>query len=174
MPLVASEHNQISWPAGDHTLQAREAARRIDLFFAHGPLVRAWVAGIGLETGCATGVRWWGVCPPGHCPGLPRPRLTFAGRFRGDKAPEMLIEALALLGAPPPAYLIGDGPHRGPLIRLVAPAGWSCRTSARMVVPPARYIAGSSVHVVPVKGGVMVAKRRAGPGARSPGHRHRG
>ncbi len=29
--LVASEHNQMSWPGGDHTAQARAAARRVDL-----------------------------------------------------------------------------------------------------------------------------------------------
>jgi hypothetical protein len=32
VPLVASEHDQMSWPAGDHTPQAREAARRVDMF----------------------------------------------------------------------------------------------------------------------------------------------
>ncbi len=36
-------------------------------------------------------------------PGLPSPRLTFAGRLRGDKAPDVVIEALALIDAPPPA-----------------------------------------------------------------------
>ena len=30
--LVASEYNQMSWPAGGHTPQAREAARRVDMF----------------------------------------------------------------------------------------------------------------------------------------------
>ena len=33
-------------------------------------------------------------------PGLPSPRLTLAGRLRGDKAPDVLIEALALIDAP--------------------------------------------------------------------------
>jgi hypothetical protein len=48
VPLVASEHNEMSWPGGDHTAQARVAARRVDLFFAHGPAVSAWAAGLGL------------------------------------------------------------------------------------------------------------------------------
>jgi glycosyltransferase involved in cell wall biosynthesis len=83
-------------------------------------------------------------------PGLPSPRLTFAGRLRGDKAPDVLIEALALLPASSPAYLVGDGPLRGALTRLIAARGleavvhlpgWSYQ--------PARYIAGASVHVVP-------------------------
>jgi Glycosyltransferase Family 4 len=48
VPLVASEHNQMSWPGADYTAQARVAARRVDLFFAHGPAVSAWAAGLGL------------------------------------------------------------------------------------------------------------------------------
>jgi glycosyltransferase involved in cell wall biosynthesis len=151
MPLVASEHNQMTWPAADHTPQARDAARRVDLFFAHGPSARAWAAGIGLDDGRLrdgrSSVQGLHARP---LPGLPAPRLTFAGRLRGDKAPDVLIKALALMDAPPPAYLIGDGPLRGALTRLVAARGldpvvhlpgWSFE--------PARYVAGASVHVVP-------------------------
>ncbi len=81
---------------------------------------------------------------------MPTPRLTFAGRLRGDKAPDLLIEALALMDAPPPAYLIGDGPLRGPLTRLAAARG----LGAVVHLPgwsfdPGRYIAGATVHVVP-------------------------
>jgi len=83
-------------------------------------------------------------------PGLPSPRLTFAGRFRGDKAPDVLVEALALIEAPPPAYLVGDGPERGALTRLIRARG----LDAVVRLPgwsyePGRYIAGASVHVVP-------------------------
>ena len=39
--------------------------------------------------------------PAGPRPGLPSPRLTFTGRFRAGKAPEVLVAALALLAAPP-------------------------------------------------------------------------
>jgi glycosyltransferase involved in cell wall biosynthesis len=151
VPLVASEHNQMTWPADDYTPQAREAVRRVDLFFAHGPSASAWAAGIGVDDSRLrdgrSSVRGLSALP---LPGLPTPRLTFAGRLRGDKAPDLLIEALALMGAPPPAYLIGDGPLRGPLIRLVAARG----LDAVVHLPgwsfePARYIAGASVHVVP-------------------------
>jgi glycosyltransferase involved in cell wall biosynthesis len=151
VPLVASEHNQMTWPAADHTPQARQAARRVDVFFAHGPSARAWAAGIGLDDGRLrdgrSSVHGMSARP---LPGLPAPRLTFAGRLRGDKAPDLLIEALALMGAPPPAYLIGEGPLRDPLTRLIRDhaldavvhlPGWSFE--------PARYIAGASVHVVP-------------------------
>src|ERR1700728_2259166 len=51
VPLVASEHNQMTWPAGDHTPEARDAAPRVDMFFAHGPAARAWAARMGLDDG---------------------------------------------------------------------------------------------------------------------------
>ena len=151
VPLVASEHNQMSWPAVDHTPQARQAARRVDLFFAHGPSARGWAAGIGVDDGRLhygrSSVRGMSARP---LPGLPAPRLTFAGRLRGDKAPDVLVEALALMDAPPPAYLIGDGPLRGALTRLIRDRG----LDAVVRLPgwsfdPARYVAGASVHVVP-------------------------
>jgi glycosyltransferase involved in cell wall biosynthesis len=151
VPLVGSEHNQMTWPAGDHTPQARHAARRVDLFFAHGPSARAWAAGIGLDDGRLrdgrSSVQGLSATP---LPGLASPRLTFAGRFRADKAPDVLIEALALIRARPASYLVGDGPLRGPLASLVAARG----LDATVHLPgwsyaPERYIAGASVHVVP-------------------------
>jgi glycosyltransferase involved in cell wall biosynthesis len=151
VPLVASEHNQMSWPGDDHTPQARSAGRRISLFFAHGPAARAWAAGIGLDDGRLrdgrSSVEGLDAEPQ---PGLPSPRLTFAGRFRSDKAPDVLVEALALLAGPPPAYLLGDGPLRQALVRLVRARGlepvvrlpgWS--------YDPGGFIAGAAVHVVP-------------------------
>jgi hypothetical protein len=77
-------------------------------------------------------------------PGLASPRLTFTGRFRADKAPDVLVEALAPLDAPPPAYLVGDGPARQALIQLVGARGlrrvvrlpgWSYQAS--------RYVSGA-------------------------------
>jgi Glycosyl transferases group 1/Glycosyltransferase Family 4 len=151
VPLVASEHNQMSWPDGDHTAQARAAARRVDLLFTHGPAASAWAAGLGLSGGRlregrasveGLSARPW--------PELAWPRLTFTGRFRADKAPDVLIEALALLDAPPPAYLVGDGPMHQALIRLVRARG--LQTVVRLPgwsYKPARYVSGASVHVVP-------------------------
>jgi glycosyltransferase involved in cell wall biosynthesis len=78
-------------------------------------------------------------------PGLASPRLTFTGRFRADKAPDVLVEALALLDAPPPAYPVGDGPARQALIRLVRARrlqrvvrlpGWSISRPAMSLGPP--------------------------------------
>lgn len=151
LPLVASEHNQLSWPRGDHTGEAREAARRVDMFFAHGPAACAWAAGLGLDGGRLragrSSVRGLSARP---LPGLPSPRLTFAGRFGADKAPGLLIEALALLAARPAAYLLGDGPLRNDLVQLIGARG----LQAVVHLPgwagePARYVAGASVHVVP-------------------------
>ncbi len=102
VPLVASEHNQITWPGEDHTPQARSAGRRVDLFFSHGPAARAWAARIGMDDGRLrdgrSSVEGLDAEP---LPGLPSPRVTFAGRFRSDKAPDALVEALALLDSPP-------------------------------------------------------------------------
>lgn len=60
VPLVASEHNHMCWPARDHTPQARAAGRRVDMFFAHGPAAAAWAARIGLDDGrLRGGARRW-------------------------------------------------------------------------------------------------------------------
>ncbi len=45
----------MTWPGGDHTAQARVAARRVDVMFTHGPAVRKWAAGLGLG---ASASRW--------------------------------------------------------------------------------------------------------------------
>ena len=150
VPLVASEHNQMSWPGGDHSAQAREAGRRVDLFFTHGSAVSAWAAGLGLGGRLREGRSPVEGLSARPWPRLASPRLTFTGRFRADKAPDVLVEALALLEAPPAAYLVGDGPMRPAVARLVRARGlqavvrlpgWSYQ--------PSRYVAGAAVHVVP-------------------------
>jgi Glycosyl transferases group 1 len=40
VPLVASEHNVMTWPYGDYADAAAQAAGRVDSFFAHGPAAR--------------------------------------------------------------------------------------------------------------------------------------
>ena len=44
VPLVASEHNEMCWPGRAHAA-GRAAARRVGMFFAHGPASGAWAAG---------------------------------------------------------------------------------------------------------------------------------
>jgi glycosyltransferase involved in cell wall biosynthesis len=110
----------------------------VDLFFAHGPAAHAWAARIGLDDGRLrdgrSSVEGLSAAP---LPGLPAPRLTFAGRFRADKAPDVLIEALPLLPAPPPAYLVGDGPLRGALT-LCVPRISSTALTSRVALPAVR------------------------------------
>jgi hypothetical protein len=64
--------------------------------------------------------------------------------------------ALALLAAPPPAYLVGDCPTRQAVIQLVAARGldrrdrlpgWSHEPARYVAEPPLR--GGASVHLVP-------------------------
>lgn len=140
----------MTWPDHDYTAQARVAARRVDLLFTHGPAVTAWAAGLGLGGRLREGRSSVEGLSARPFPGLAWPRITFTGRFRDDKAPDVLVEALALLDAPPTAYLVGDGPMRQTLTRLIRArgldgvvclAGWS--------YTPARYVSGASVHVVP-------------------------
>jgi len=143
VPLVASEHNQMSWPSGDHTAQAQAAARRVGMLFCHGPAVRAWAAGLGLGGRLREGRSAVQGLSARPWPGLPSPRLTFTGRFRADKAPDVLVEALALLGAPPPAHLVGDGPMRPALAQLV----WARGRPTVVRLPgwsykPSRYVTG--------------------------------
>ena len=151
VPVVGSEHNQLSWPGEDYTPQARSAARRIGLFFTHGPAARAWAVSLGLDDGRLregrSSVEGLSARP---LPGLPSPRLTFAGRFRADKAPDVLVEALALLDRPPPAYLIGDGPLREEVAGLVRARGLeSVVRLPGWSYEPGAFVAGATVHVVP-------------------------
>lgn len=81
----------------------------------HGPSARASAARISLDDGrLRDGRSSVEGLSAAALPGFPSPRLTFADRLRGDKAPDVLIETLALIDAPLPAYLVGDGPAARP------------------------------------------------------------
>jgi glycosyltransferase involved in cell wall biosynthesis len=154
-PLVASEHNAVTWPHGDHSAAAKAAAPRLAAFFAHGPAARAFAVTLGLDPGTVhegrSAVEGLDASP---LPDLASPRLTFTGRFREDKGPDVLVEALALLaddlGELPHCYLVGDGPMRARLqrrtheLRLTQRVGFTGWT-----YHPARYVAAAAVHVVP-------------------------
>jgi glycosyltransferase involved in cell wall biosynthesis len=154
-PLVASEHNAVTWPNGDHSTAAKAAALRLSAFFAHGPAARAFAATLGLDPRSVhegrSAVEGLDASP---LPDLATPRLTFTGRFREDKGPDILVEALPLLadelGELPHCYLVGDGPMRPWLQRRTHELGLAERVRfTGWTHQPARYVAGAAVHVVP-------------------------
>jgi glycosyltransferase involved in cell wall biosynthesis len=150
VPVVASEHNGVTWPLGDYSHSAAAAGSRVDRFFTHGPPAHAFVCSLGVEKSKVLLGKSAISLHSTPRPGLASPRLTFTGRLREDKGPDLLLHALATMHAPPVTYVVGDGPmchevHRlvdklG-LRRIVQLTGWSYE--------PARYVAGASVHVVP-------------------------
>jgi hypothetical protein len=173
------------WPASTTRCPGRPATTRRGPGMRHGgstcssprgPSARAWAARIGLDDGrLRDGRSSVEGLSAAALPGFPSPRLTFADRLRGDKAPDVLIEILALIDAPPPAYLVGDGPLRGPLTRLIRARG----LEAVVHLPgwsyePARDIAQATVHVVPSREESWSQSAVLALGARRPGRRHRG
>jgi glycosyltransferase involved in cell wall biosynthesis len=151
IPLVASEHNQYLWPGRPRSAEMREALGRVDVFFAHGPSARATVIAHGLplerlREGISTVVGTQARAAPG----LPSPRIVFAGRLDPDKGPDILVEALGLLRDPPPTLILGDGRLRARLQRRVRELGLAKRVSFRgWVADPGPYIAGATVLAIP-------------------------
>lgn len=151
VPLIASEHNAVTWPHGDFTARAAASASRIDAFLAHGPAAREFATAIGvgadrLHEG-RSAVEGLDAIP---LPDLDSPRVTFTGRLHYDKGPDVLVEALARMTTPVTGYVVGDGPAAADLAALVHDLGLD--ESVRLVGwtdEPARYVARSAVHVVP-------------------------
>jgi glycosyltransferase involved in cell wall biosynthesis len=76
--------------------------------------------------------------------------VTFTGRLREDKGPDLLVHALAAMREPPLTYMVGDGPLHREVQRLIDRLGLQRRV--RMTgwsYQPGRYVAGAAVHVVP-------------------------
>ena len=151
VPLVASEHNAFQWPGPTPISEVRQALERVDAFCAHGPASRAAVLKLGMPPTRlvnATSAIEPGVLRP--LADLPVPRLVFAGRMHHEKGPDLLIEALSLLRAQVPAYLLGDGPLLSALRRRAAELGLGTQatfTGWRDQV--GSWLAGASVCVVP-------------------------
>jgi glycosyltransferase involved in cell wall biosynthesis len=150
VPVIASEHNGLTWPLGDFGHSAALAGSRVDRFFSHGPGAQADVGRLGVEAAKLLTGKSAISSHNTPRPGLASPRLTFTGRLREDKGPDLLLHALAAMHDPPTTYVVGDGPMSQTLRRLVD------RLGLRRVVQftgwsyePARYVAGAAVHVVP-------------------------
>lgn len=150
-PLIATEHNEVNW-APRRLRSLRQAAGRVDRFYAMGPSARAFALAAGVRAevirASRSPVAGLSTAPRSD---LPRPRLTFAGRLCHDKGPDVLIGAISLLQRPDLAvYLLGDGPMRARLTSMVGKQDLT--RQVRMpgwVDKPGTYVAGSSVHVVP-------------------------
>jgi glycosyltransferase involved in cell wall biosynthesis len=151
VPLVASEHNALTWPTAEPPGALRSGLQRVDRLYAHGPGARAAVLAAGLDPQLLR----VGISPVADLdgrerPGLPKPRIVFAGRLHPEKGPDVLLDALALLPHAPPALLLGEGALRTALERQISRlrlagrvrlCGWETR--------PSETIAGASVLVVP-------------------------
>jgi glycosyltransferase involved in cell wall biosynthesis len=151
MPLAASEHNALQWPGRVPARALREALARVDLFFAHGPAARREIlaAGLPLERmrEGSSPIAGTGVPPLRR---LPSPRIVFAGRLHPEKGPDLLLDALARLAEPPPAFLLGAGVMEPKLRRRAARLGIDRRVHFEgWRDDPASWIAGASVCVVP-------------------------
>jgi glycosyltransferase involved in cell wall biosynthesis len=151
VPLVASEHNAIRWPARPRLGEMRQALARLDACFAHGPANTAMFLGLGLPA-----ARLHPAGSPIEHPSphavrrLPRPRLIFAGRLHPEKGPDLLLEALARLASPVPAFMLGIGPLAASLRRRVIALGLAA--TVKLVGWQPRigpWLAGASACVVP-------------------------
>ncbi len=149
VPVVASEHNSLTWPLGDHRRAAAAAGDRVGTFFAHGPEAWSFFAGLGVQPERLLEGRSAIVSGCTPRPGLASPRITFTGRLREDKGPDLLVRAIALLHEPPTPYLLGDGPMRREVHELVTRLGLAGVRLIGWSQHPGRYVAGSTVHVVP-------------------------
>lgn len=171
IPLVASEHNAIRWPGEGHEDAMRHALGRVDAFFAHGPLTRADALRLGLEPERLFEGRSAIEHPASSAlPGLPIPRLMYAGRLHPEKGPDVLLDALALLPHPPAAFLLGSGPQAKELRARVAELGldelvrfpgWRTPVGpwlrgATACVVPSRWDAWSQTAVTAMANGVPV------------------
>jgi glycosyltransferase involved in cell wall biosynthesis len=171
VPLVASEHNALRWPGRPRLRRMRDALRRVDLFYAHGPSAQRAVLDAGLP---ASRLRN-GMSAIEGLDSVPRPdlsqdRIVFVGRLHHEKGPDVLVEALALMERRTHAVFVGSGPLERRLRRLVRShgledfvtfTGWQHRpgewiAGARALVVPSRHEAWSQAAVTAMGLGVPV------------------
>jgi glycosyltransferase involved in cell wall biosynthesis len=82
--------------------------------------------------------------------GLPTPRIVFSGRFSPDKGPDVLIDAVARMAAPPPVLMLGAGVLEGGLRAQVIEAGLEDVVSfCGWIEDPGPWVAGATVQVCP-------------------------
>jgi glycosyltransferase involved in cell wall biosynthesis len=149
VPVVASEHNTLRWPSEPEFGAMTEALAGVDRFFAHGQAARELVEGLGfprdrLRAGISA------IDSAGApVPGLPLPRLIFAGRLHDEKGPDLLLEALAQMRRPPATLFLGAGPIGSALAARAAELGLSGVRFLGWQPRPAGFLAGAAACVVP-------------------------
>jgi glycosyltransferase involved in cell wall biosynthesis len=151
VPLIASEHNGYEWNQEPPWTEMADVAERVNLFYAHGPdarsgALRVGVAGDRIRRGVSPVV---GMDTPPRT-GLPSPRIMFTGRLSPDKAPDVLIDAIAHMASPPPVMILGAGVmaddlqaqvRRLGLQRSITFHGWQD--------DPGAWVGGASVQACP-------------------------
>ncbi len=151
VPLIASEHNGYEWNQEPPWAAMAEVAERIDLFYAHGPDARAGA----LRAGVPSARIRRGVSPvvgmdASPRPGLPSPRIMFTGRLSPDKAPDVLINAVARMASPPPVMVLGTGAMHDHLRAQVARLGLQRSVTFHgWVDDPGAWVSGASVQACP-------------------------
>jgi glycosyltransferase involved in cell wall biosynthesis len=173
VPLCASEHNALQWPAAPRLSEMREALDRVDAFFAHGPATRSVIRRLGFPAGRIHSGRSPIEVPERRRRG-PRitavPTLLFTGRLHEEKGPDLLLDALPRLHRPVRCVLLGAGPQEPALRRRVERLGlghevempgWQADVGrwmdrADLVVIPSRYESWSQTAVIAMAYGVPV------------------
>jgi glycosyltransferase involved in cell wall biosynthesis len=151
VPFAASEHNRLVWPDEPQWGPMAEVAPRIERFYGHGPGARAdgRRAGVDPER-IVPGVSPVEGLGARERPGLPSPRIVFTGRLAHDKGPDVLVEAIALMGAPPPVVVCGAGPLEDALrARIAATRLGDVVRLEGWVEDPAGWVAGAAVQACP-------------------------
>jgi glycosyltransferase involved in cell wall biosynthesis len=151
VPLIASEHNGYEWNQQPPWATMAGVAERIDRFYAHGPDARAGALRVGVP---GDRIRR-GVSPvvgmdASPRPGLPTPRIMFTGRLSPDKAPDVLVDAVARMASPPPVMILGTGVMLDDLREQVARLGLQRSVTFHgWVDDPGAWVAGASVQACP-------------------------
>jgi glycosyltransferase involved in cell wall biosynthesis len=150
VPLLASEHNSYDFAEPSWSAMA-EVSGRVDRFYAHGPGARAGAARVGVP-----GDRIHrGISPVAGMDARRRPgptptRIVFSGRFSFDKGPDVLIDAVARMAAPPPVSMLGAGVLEDALRAQVVELGLEdVITFPGWVEEPGSWVAGAAVQACP-------------------------
>jgi glycosyltransferase involved in cell wall biosynthesis len=150
VPLLASEHNSYDFWEPPWAAMA-EVSGRIDRFYAHGPGAHAGA----IRAGVAVDRIRRGISPVAGMdsrrrPGLPGPRIVFSSRFSPDKGPDVLIDAVARMAAPPPVLMLGAGVLEVALRAQVAALGLGDVVSfPGWIEEPGPWVAGATVQACP-------------------------